>query len=90
MSDYYTGKGKPHVVGMYTEMTSLQKSSSETVTEYIICVEKIITALRNADEKLSDGLLIAIILKGRPESFKLFATYIAQIGVEISFSDFKT
>ena len=33
LRNYYQGRGKPRIISLYTELTSLQKSDSETVTE---------------------------------------------------------
>ena len=65
-------------VMLYTELTSLEMGTKETVTEYLIRAEKAITAIRNAKETLSNGLIIAMILKGIPESYIPLAIHITQ------------
>jgi len=45
---------------------------------------------RNAGEILSDGLLVAMVLKGLPESFKPFTIHVTQRDETIYFAEFKT
>lgn len=44
LREYYAGKEKPRIISLYTELTSLQKESSESVTDYVIRAETAITA----------------------------------------------
>ena len=89
LKDHYAGKGKPRVISLYTELTSLCKMPSESVTDYIIKAENTATALRNADEAVSDALLIAMVLKGLPSQYKPFEVVMTQSDKNITFSEFK-
>ena len=60
------------------------------MTEYVIRAETAITAVRNAGEVLSDRLLVGMVLKGLPESFKPFVIHVSQRDDIISFAEFKT
>ncbi|KAG7525770.1 myosin heavy fast skeletal muscle [Solea senegalensis] len=65
-------------------------ASSETVTDYIIRAETIFTSLRRADEHISDGLQIAMVVKELPDSYKPFVVHITQSNDIVTFSEFKT
>ena len=86
---HYSGKEKSRVLSMYTEIMLLSKSPSETVTNFILKAEKLVSALKSAGENFSDALLIAIILKGLPEEFTPFAVVVQQTET-MDFATFKT
>ena len=54
LRDHYAGVGKPRVISLYTELTSLVKFSSETVTDYVIRAETAAAALKNCGENITD------------------------------------
>ena len=89
LRQHYASSGKPRIISLYTELTSLIKAANETVTDYIIRAETACAALNNAGEKVSDSLLIAMVLKGLPETFKPFVTVVTQNEKKQSFTDFK-
>ena len=61
----------------------------ETTTDYIIRAETAATSLKAAGEVISDGLLVAMTLKGLPTSYKTFATIVMQKEPPMAFSVFK-
>ncbi len=75
---------------MYTSLTQICMTDNESVTNYLIRAENIITALRDAGETMSDGLTIAMIHHGLPDSFKPLAIHIMQNEDKVTFTDFKS
>ena len=66
---------------------SLRSEQNEGVTDYIIGTEATVTALRNTGETLSDGLIIAMVLKGLPRTFNAFSIYVTHSRKERTFSE---
>ena len=89
LREHYQGKGKPRIIALYTELTSLHMREGETTTDYIIRAETAATSLKAAGEVISDGLLVAMTLKGLPSNYKMFSTVVMQRETAITFSDFK-
>lgn len=89
LKEHYSGKSKPRIINMYTSLTQLRMTDNESVTDYLIRAENIITALRDAGETMSDGLTIAMILRGLPDAFKPLAVHITQNEDDVTFTDFK-
>ena len=89
LRNHYRGNSKPRIISLYTELTSLKKSPTEGVTDYIIRAETSATALKTAGEIIADTLLVAMVLKGLSSEYRAFCTVITQKDTDISFSKFK-
>jgi len=88
LREHYLGSTKPRIISLYSELTTLKMETTETVTDYLLRGETAATRLRSVKEAVSDSLLIAMILKGLPDSFKAFCTVITQRD-EVDFQQFK-
>ncbi|GAB1597271.1 hypothetical protein Ahia01_000003500 [Argonauta hians] len=89
LRDHYLPKGKPRVITLYTQLTSMVKNSDETITDYVIRAESIHASLINTGEVVSDGLLTAMVIKGLPREYQAFTTVITQREKPITFQQFK-
>ena len=78
LREHYLSKGESKVISLYTELTSLRRLESESITDYIIREENISNALKEDGEVIRNELLIATALKGLPPNFKPFKTVITQ------------
>lgn len=83
LREHYSSKGKPKVISLYTELTTLQKG------ENVIWAKAAATALNTSSETISDTLLVAMVLKGLPMELKKFVTVITQKERALTFAEFK-
>ena len=91
LKNHYLGASKPRVISLYCELTSLKMAAGEDVTAYCLRAETAATRLKSVNEAVSDSLLSAMVLKGLPESFSAFTTFISQQDpANLDFSKFKT
>ena len=86
---HYAGKGTARVVTLYTELTKLEKTSSETMTDYILRAEKSATLIKSAGFDCPDPLLIAMVMKGLPDTYQPFIVVTTQSEIT-DFSKFKS
>ena len=88
LRECYLSKGKPKVISLYTELTSLRRLESVSITDYIIRAEKCSNSLKGVEEVISDRHLIEIDLKGLLPNFKHFTKVKIQKET-LTFSEFK-
>ncbi len=60
----------------------------EDITDYIIKAERAATGLRLAGEAVTDNLVIPMILKGLPDSYKPFVVVHTQLDKYKTLSEF--
>ena len=89
LSEHYVGKGKPRIIALYTELTSLKMSEYCSITDYVLKAETVATSLKYAGEEISDSLLVAMVLKGQPTQYNTFKTVVTQRERDMSFTEFK-
>ena len=90
LREHYMSQSKPKIVCLYTSLATLEKSEDEDITGYLIRAEKVIAALRNCKEIISDPLAIAMVLKGLPCEYSTFKAIITQKETQPTLQEFKT
>ena len=89
LRQHYAGHGSQRILSLYTTLTTLQKQSEESLTDYILRAETAAAAVKSAGKTVDDDLLVAMVLKGLPANFKPFVVVITQQEKVMSFPDFK-
>ena len=89
LKSHYAGSGKPRIIMLYNQLTSLRKSPDEDITDYIIKAETLAAQVKSAGAQLDESLLIAMVLKGLPSEYHTFSLLISQNEKIITFQEFK-
>ncbi|KAF2344883.1 Reverse transcriptase RNA-dependent DNA polymerase [Trinorchestia longiramus] len=91
LRDHYLGSSKPRIISLYCELAVLKMQNGETVTDYLLRAETTASYLKRAGKMISDGLIIAMIIRGLPAAYNAFSTVVTQRdSAEIDFSKFKS
>jgi len=90
LKEHYASGSKPRIITLYNELTTLKKSHSESITDYLLRAENAAISLRAVKEQVSDSLLIAMVLKGLPDDYKAFVAVTTQAENIDDFFKFKT
>ena len=89
LREHYLGRSKPRIIGLYHELCSLNMKNNESTTDYILRAEQAAAALKTAREEVSDALLVAMIIKGLPQTFSTFSALTSQNTEEPTVTEFK-
>ena len=72
LREHYMLSGKPKVIFLYTELTTLSKGENKSMTDCTLRAEVAVAALKNDVEEVSNAFLIAMILKGTSTRIQSF------------------
>ena len=83
LHDHYKDTGKPRILTLYNNLCNMKYIPDQGLTEYISRAERLASSLKNANETVSDSLLISMVLKGLPVSYNSFIVVITQSAKDI-------
>ena len=89
LRSHYAGKGEQRCITLFTTLTSLVKQPDEDLTDYIIRAETAAAALQSIGHPVEDAMLIAMVMKGLPSTYKPFTVVITQNDKMMNFQEFK-
>ena len=71
---HFSSSETPRVMNLLEQLTSLPLKPAEEITDYLIRAETLSSSLEVAGEKISEKLLVSVVLKGLPDSYEYFRT----------------
>ena len=74
LTAHFSSSETPRVMNLLEQLTSLSLKPTEAMTDYLIRAETLPSSLEVAGEKISEKLLVSVVLKGLPDSYEYFKT----------------
>ena len=74
LTAHFSSLETPRVINLLEQLTSLSLKPTEETTDYLIRTETLSSSLEVAREKISEKLLVSVVLKGLPNSYVYFKT----------------
>ena len=74
LAAHFSSTETPRVMTLLERFTSLVLKPDEEMVDYLIRAEELSTSLEQAGEKVSENLVISVVLKGLPSSYEYFKT----------------
>ena len=74
LTAHFSSSETPRVMNLLEQLTSLSLKPTEEMTDYLIRAETLSSSLEVAGEKISEKLLVSVVLKGLPDSYEYFKT----------------
>ena len=89
LTAHFSSSETPRVMNLLEQLTSLSLKPTEEMTDYLIRAETLSSSLEVAGEKISEKLLVSVVLKGLPDSYEYFKTVHDFSKTPTPFSDLK-
>ena len=89
LAAHFSSSETPRVMNLLEQRTSLSLNPSEEITDYLIRAETLSSSLEVAGQKISEKLLVSVVLKGLPDSYEYFRTGHDFSSSRTPFSDLK-
>ena len=74
LTAHFSSSETPRVMNLLEQLTSLSLKPTEEMTDYLIRAETLSSSSEVAGEKISEKLLVSVVLKGLPDSYEYFKT----------------
>ena len=74
LTAHFSSSETPRVMNLLEQLTSLSLKPTEEMTDYLNRAETISSSLEVAGEKISETLLVSVVLEGLPDSYEYFRT----------------